>query len=88
MRYGKLAVPGDDDPTLRTRILHEIYGRLPSAHPRHNKTYVLARSKYWWPRIASDVDRYVANYTTYKASKVLRDKIPGLLHPLPVPPRP
>ena len=46
LRNGSLVVPGDVDPTLRTRVLREIHDRLPSAHPGRNKTRVLARSKY------------------------------------------
>lgn len=30
--------------------------------------------------MASDVDRYLANYVVYKASKVLQDKTSNLLH--------
>ena len=79
---GRLAVP--DAELLRTRIIREIHDRMTTAHPGRNKTRALVAARYWWPGLAADVDRYVANCMTCRPSKVPRDKTPGLLQPLPV----
>ena len=82
---GRLIVPNDGD--LRTRLLDEVHSRTMTAHPSRNKTRRLVAAKYWWPRMASTVDQYVANCVCASA-KVPRDKTPGLLHPIPAPDRP
>lgn len=79
---GRLAVP--DAELLRTRIIREYHDRITSAHAGRNKTRAMVAAKYWWPGLAADVDRYVANCLTCKPSKTPRDKTPGLLQPLPI----
>jgi transposase InsO family protein len=83
---GRLAVSEVDD--LRTKIIREIHDRITTAHPGRNKTRQLVMAQYWWPGMASDIDTYVANCVTCRASKVPRDKTPGLLQPLPIPEQP
>ncbi|KAK8057123.1 retrovirus polyprotein [Apiospora saccharicola] len=77
----RLVVPG----VFVIRLIHEMHARITSAHPGRNKTRMLIAAQYWWPRMNGDIDRYLANYMTCKASKHPRDKTPGLLKPLPVP---
>ena len=85
LRKGRLVVPEVDN--LRTRIIEEIHSRTTYAHPGRNKTRKLVQSQYWFPGLASSVDRFVANCVC-RSSKVPRDKAPGLLKPLPIPLRP
>lgn len=73
---------------LRTRLLRDIHERMLTAHPGRNKTRKLVTAQYWWSGVSGDVDRYVANCLMCHASKVPRDKTPGLLHPLPIADRP
>lgn len=80
---GRLIVPDRDH--LRTQVIQEAHSRLVTAHPGRNKSRQLVATRYWWPKLSADVDRFVANCVTCRSSKAPRDKTPGLLHPLPVP---
>lgn len=77
---GRLVVPAVNH--LRTRIITEAHSRLTTAHPGINKTRKLINTRYWWPRMGSDIDQYIANCVC-RAAKHPRDKTPGLLHPIP-----
>jgi len=83
--YGKKLVVPDGHDYLRTRLLRQIYSTTTTAHPGRNKTKILVKRLYWWPSLSADVDQFVANCHEYRRSHKLRDKTPGLLHPLPVP---
>jgi hypothetical protein len=84
--HGCLVVPSTDD--LRTRLLDEVHRQVSTAHPGRNKTRRLLRSRYYWPGIGKDLDRYIANCHTCRRSMAPRDRPPGLLKPLPIPQRP
>jgi hypothetical protein len=74
---GRLGIP--DIAFLRIRIIREAYNRLTTAYLGRNKTRQLVIAKYWWLGQVADVDRFVANYIAYRASKAPRDRAPGLL---------
>uniref|UniRef100_A0A670KLJ4 Gypsy retrotransposon integrase-like protein 1 n=1 Tax=Podarcis muralis TaxID=64176 RepID=A0A670KLJ4_PODMU len=44
--------------------------------------------EFWWPRLKADVARYVAGCDVCRRAKGPTGRPPGLLQPLPVPPRP
>ena len=81
---GRLVVPAVNH--LRTRVITEAHSRLTTAHPGRNKTRLLINARYWWPRMGSDIDQYIANCEC-RAAKYPRDKTPGLLQPIPPPQR-
>ena len=83
-RFGKLMVP--DVANLRTRLIDSIHSSLATAHPGKGKTQKLLHEQYFWPR-STDDNRFVSYCQTCRRAKVPRDKIPGLLHPLPIPDR-
>jgi predicted aspartyl protease len=83
---GRLFVPEDDQ--LRTKLLYEIHATLPAAHPGRNKTRVIAARQFYWPRMNSDIDIFVAACQSCRRASTPRDKTPGLLKPLPIPERP
>lgn len=83
---GRLVVPDQDN--LQTHLLEEIHRQRSMAHPGRNKTRALVISRYYWPGIARDVDRYVSNCHDCRRTHAPRDLPPGLLNPLPVPQRP
>lgn len=83
---GRLVVPEQND--LRTRAIRECHDGIGTAHPGRNKTRRLVATKYWWPGLSGDVDRYVANCLMCHASKHPRDKTPGELQPMEVQKRP
>lgn len=82
LHKGRMVVP--DENHLRAKIIQEAHSRIITAHPGRTKTRKIVSSRYWWPRMTADVDRFVANCLC-RASKDPRDKTPGLLHPLPIP---
>lgn len=82
---GRLAVPIDEDPTLRTRLLDEIHRQASTAHPGRNKTRALVAERYYWRGWKQDVDQYVRNCKKCRRAENPRDKTPGLLQPLPIP---
>lgn len=82
---GRLIIPDEfEGQHLRTQIIAEAHCRVATGHPGKTKSRKLVSSRYWWPRMHGDVDRYVDNCPC-RPSKVPRDKTPGLLHPMPIP---
>src|ERR1035437_10396285 len=73
---------------LRTALIKEAHEQPMIGHPGRAKLRQLLQARYYWPSQAKDIDRYRDNCYTCRRSHVLRDKKPGLLHPLPVPDRP
>lgn len=86
LKGNRLVVPMEEN--LRTQLLAEFHEQMPTAHPGRNKMRILVSRQYFWPRMMSDVDRYVRNCMVCRRSHVPRDRPPGLLRPLPIPQRP
>lgn len=82
----RLIVPDTDN--LRTLLIREVHDQVFTAHPSVNKTIVMLSRRYYWRGISAYVKQYIRNCHMCRRSKVPRDKIPGLLHPLPAPTRP
>lgn len=85
---GRLVVPIDEDETLRARLLKEIHDQPSMAHPGQRKLLQLVRARFYWTGLRDDVARFVRNCVTCRRTKILRDKTPGNLKPLPIPDRP
>ena len=81
----RLVVPDVD--SLRTYLIREIHDSVSTAHPGVGKTYLLMAKQYYWPRMQETIAQYVRNCHACKRSAVPRDRVPGLLHPLPIPTR-
>jgi hypothetical protein len=62
---------------------HEILG-----HFGPQKTAEYVRRHYWWPRIGQDVEHYCKTCPICQTTKSSTQKVPGLLHSLPIPTRP
>ena len=62
---------------------HEILG-----HFGPQKTAEYIRRHYWWPRIGQDVEQYCKTCLICQTTKSSNQKVPGLLHSLPIPTRP
>lgn len=73
-----------DVDNLRTELIREAHDGILTAHPGRDKTYKLLKPQYYWRGMVSDVERYIRNCHACRRSHVPRDKIPGLLHPLPI----
>ena len=59
-----------------------------AGHSGQKKTLVRVLRSFWWPTVRVDVRKFVESCTGCKRNKTVRQKPAGLLHPLPVPPRP
>ena len=62
---------------------HEVLG-----HFGPQKTAEYVRRYYWWPRVGQDVEQYCKTCPICQTTKTSNQKVPGLLHSLPVPTRP
>jgi transposase InsO family protein len=87
LHQDKLVVPATSD-NLRTELIREAHDQVSTAHPGRNKTIRLLAARYYWRGLAADIEQYIRNCHTCKRTHVPRDRIPGLLHPLPIPDRP
>ena len=88
LRHGKLYVP--DGPLmpemlLRTALIREAHDQPLMSHPGRTKLRQLLQSQYYWPGQGKDIDRYRNNCHACRRSHVPRDRVPGLLYPLPAP---
>ncbi|KAK3541689.1 hypothetical protein QTP86_000757 [Hemibagrus guttatus] len=72
----------------RSSLLHSTHASLGTGHPGIQGTLSLLRQRFWWPGMASDVQRYVQGCQECAISKNPRHLPSGKLLPLPVPNRP
>lgn len=83
---GRLCVrPGTE---LSTRLIREIHDQPSTAHPGSTKTYQLLAKKYHWKGMEATCKRYVRNCVACQRSHPRQTRLPGYLHPLPIPDKP
>ena len=70
---------------VRAEILLKNYDDLYAGHFGAHKTLELLQHKYFWPRMAEDVKRYVKHCKTCNCTKAAHHKPYGLLQSLPAP---
>src|SRR5207302_4952832 len=58
---------------------HEVLGHF---GPQKTADYI--RRYYWWPRIGQDVEQYCKTCPICQMTKSSTQKVPGLLHSLPI----
>ncbi|CAI5484152.1 unnamed protein product [Closterium sp. Yama58-4] len=73
---------------LRELLTQEVHDSNLSGHFGIDKTLKLLQRNYFWPDMASDVQRYVSACPTCQAMKSSRQRPAGLLQPLEPPERP
>ena len=73
---------------LRRTLLRECHDTLWAGHPGWRRTYALVKQGYYWPQLLDDVMDYTRTCLTCQQDKTERQKIAGLLEPLPTPTRP
>ena len=69
-------------------ILNECHNQILAGHPGSQKTFQLIHRTYWWPKMRKTINDYVQSCDVCSRSKPVRTKLAGLLHPLPIAPRP
>ncbi|KAK3515288.1 hypothetical protein QTP70_013484 [Hemibagrus guttatus] len=72
----------------RTSLIHATHVSLGTGHPGIKGTLSLLQQRFWWPRMAVEVKRYVQGCRECAMSKSPRHLPAGKLLPLPVPNRP
>ncbi|KAK3522303.1 hypothetical protein QTP86_002340 [Hemibagrus guttatus] len=65
--------------------VHEVPS---SGHPGIRRSTQLARRRFWWPSLGTDVEEYVQVCPTCAQSRANRQLPEGLLEPLPIPRHP
>ena len=76
-----------DSPAC-TRLIREAHDQVSSAHPSAKKTYQLLSRKYYWKGMEATCKRYVRNCLACRKAHPRQTRVPGLIHPLPIPDRP
>jgi hypothetical protein len=82
----RLAVP--NVPDLRLKLLYECHDAATAGHQGYHRTLASIAQSYWWPHMSRTVRAYCTACATCQRTKPSTDRPPGLLQPLPVPPRP
>ena len=86
LHENRLVVP--NDRLLRTRILAECHDAVTACHFGRDKTLDMAKRRFEWPGMTTDVEAYVAGCDTCQRNKPSQQLTPGALMPLPIPERP
>ena len=79
----QVAIP--DIPGLRQGIIYELHDTPICGHPGVRKTREAVRSRYWWPKMNTQIEEYVQTCASCQRNKPLNDKPLGLLQPLKIP---
>uniref|UniRef100_A0A670IJD3 Gypsy retrotransposon integrase-like protein 1 n=1 Tax=Podarcis muralis TaxID=64176 RepID=A0A670IJD3_PODMU len=85
LHHGRLYIPPGP---LRLEVLRMAHDAPAAGHFGRYRTTHLVSREFWWPRLKADVARYVAGCDVCRRAKGPTGRPPGLLQPLPVPPRP
>ena len=72
----------------RQKVLFESHAPPYSGHRGIEATVRTLETFFYWPRLRRDVDSYVRDCIICQRMKYDRQKLPGLLQPLPIPDRP
>lgn len=70
-------------PEIIIAQAHEVLGHF---GPQKTADYI--RRHYWWPRVGQDTEKYCSTCPVCQTTKTSNQKVPGLLHSLPIPTRP
>ena len=84
MMHGKLCVTKG----LRQKVMTESHAPPYSGHRGIDATVRALESFFYWPRLRHDAESFVRDCITCQKMKYDRQKISGLLQPLPIPDRP
>jgi len=82
-RKGLLSVPNDRD--LIQRILESEHDTKVTGHLGQDKTIVLIRCNFWWPKMDERIIDFVWSCLECQQNKAARHHPYGLLHPLELP---
>ncbi|KAK3571175.1 hypothetical protein QTP86_004922 [Hemibagrus guttatus] len=73
---------------FRCQVMQWVHEAPSSGHPGIRRSIQLARRRFWWPSLGTDVEGYVQACPTCAQSWASRQLPEGLLERLPIPRRP
>jgi hypothetical protein len=79
----RLCIPADSK--LRGQILHDHHDAAIAGHLGEEKTLASVKQRYFWPKMARDVLRYVKTCDSCQRNKPANRRPAGPLQPLPIP---
>lgn len=79
----RLCVPAGS--VLCTRLIREAHDQVSTAHPSATKTYQILARHYHWKGMETTCKRYVRNCIPCRRGHPRQHRLPGMLHPLPIP---
>jgi hypothetical protein len=79
----RLCIPADNK--LRGQILHDHHDAAIAGHLGEEKTLASVKQRYFWPKMARDVQRYVKTCDSCQRNKPVNRRPAGPLQPLPIP---
>ena len=62
-----------------------MHSAASAGYPGEHRIYMLMQRYYYWPGISDNVFRHMAAYKLYRRIKLSKEKLLGLLRPLPIP---
>jgi len=82
----RLCIPKNTESLAK--ILNLLHDHPTSGHLGIQKTLERAKRRFYWPRMADDINSYVGTCLSCQRVKSTNQKPLGLLHPLPIPSQP
>jgi hypothetical protein len=70
---------------MRTKMIYENHDTPIAGHPGIERTYAKMHTHLYWPRMNSEIKRYISSCDTCQRVKASQLVKAGLLQPLPVP---
>ena len=72
-------------PELKKSVLKELHDSNYRGHIGYYRTQHNVQRRYWWPRLATDVQEYVQGCQVCQRDKASNQKPAGLLQPIEIP---
>lgn len=79
----RIVVP--EDYEIRHQLLWEYHDAKLSGHPGIEKTYLLMKEFFYWPKMKKSIAKYIRTCELCQRMKHLREKPAGKLKPLQIP---
>ncbi|KAJ4975503.1 hypothetical protein NE237_000609 [Protea cynaroides] len=82
---GRICVPETENLDIRHRLMKEAHTTAYSVHLGSTKMYHELKKLYWWRGMKADVTKFVSQCLICQRKKAERERLAGLLQPLPEP---
>ncbi|KAM8751192.1 LOW QUALITY PROTEIN: uncharacterized protein AB9X84_012845 [Acanthopagrus schlegelii] len=86
--YHDSLIPSLRPTELRPQVIHWAHTSLLSCHPGVKRAMFVISRRFWWPAMETEVWEYIEACLVCARNKTSSRACMGLLHSLPIPPRP